>query len=217
MPANPVLKNLLEERYLRNGTKPVAFIDETMRSREERPEDLPFYLFTAVIVEPINFDQIRKDLFEISGSNYWHTTENLSTDSGRKKVFEMLNYLNQGNEISVISLYIGDALIPMTTKQQRNEALSKLFHKLFTIELINLAVLEKRNSLTLIREDEKTLSVAKQRDLVPRSAQIFQCSPAEERLLWLPDLVCSAKRQDLTRNDSRFLSVIQKKIVEIRV
>lgn len=92
MPANPVLKNLLEERYLRNGTKPVAFIDETMRSREERPEDLPFYLFTAVIVEPINFDQIRKDLFEISGSNYWHTTENLSTDSGRKKVFEMLNY-----------------------------------------------------------------------------------------------------------------------------
>lgn len=170
MPANPVLKNLLEERYLRNGTKPVAFIDETMRSREERPEDLPFYLFTAVIVEPINFDQIRKDLFEISGSNYWHTTENLSTDSGRKKVFEMLNYLNQGNEISVISLYIGDALIPMTTKQQRNEVLSKLFHKLFTIELINLAVLEKRNSLTLIREDEKTLSVAKQRDLVPRSA-----------------------------------------------
>jgi hypothetical protein len=217
MAADSVVQTLLEARYLRNGSQPVAFIDETMRTTKEQPNEFPFYLFTAVLIDPINFDQIRHDIHDISGSEYWHTTENLSSDSGRQKILEMLNYLNRGNEISVISLFIGDSQTYINSKQLRKETLTKLFHQLFAVEQISLAVLEKRNSQSLIREDERTLRVSKQSGMIPRSAQIFQCSPAEERLLWLPDLVCSAKRQELIRNDSRYLSVIREKILEIRV
>jgi hypothetical protein len=42
---------------------------------------------------------------------------------------------------------------------------------------------------------------------------MLQVSPSTERLLWLPDLVASAIRQELARGDQTYMNLIKEKVV----
>lgn len=204
---------LLKEAYLRNGELPVAFIDETSRSKDEHPGEKQFYVMSGVVVHPQDFEVLREDLRDIAQSDYWHTTENLSSASGREKVLEMLQYLAEGDEISIIS-HLGDSGFgEKDIEAARETTLTKLSQYLFNDLGIKLALLERRNPNALMIRDERTFTHAKKSGVVPRNSQILQVSPLVERLLWLPDLVASAIRQELARGDRTYVNLIKEKVV----
>lgn len=99
MDEKSTLGALLNEAYIRNGELPVAFIDETSRSESEHPGEKQFYVMSGVVVHPQDFEVLREDLRDIAQSDFWHTTDNLSSVTGRLKVLEMLQYLASGDEI----------------------------------------------------------------------------------------------------------------------
>lgn len=207
------LVSILHEAYLRNGDLPVAFIDETSRSKGEHPGEKQFYVMSGVVVHPKDFTVLREDLGEIAQSNYWHTTDNLSTATGREKVLEMLKYLAQGDEISIIS-HLGDSgFADAHIESARERTLTKLSQYLFSELDLKLAVLERRSPNALVVRDERTFTIAKRDGVVPRNSRMIQVSPSTERLLWLPDLVASAFRQFLAREVNTYLDIIKDKVV----
>lgn len=207
------LVRLQQDAYLRNGDLPVAFIDETSRSRKEHPGEQQFYVMTGVVVHPQDFDALRSDLGLIAQSDYWHTTENLSSPNGREKVIEMLKYLAEGDEISIISHLGGSGFGEGDIETAREKTLTKLTQYLFNDAGLKLAVMERRNPNALILRDERTFTLAKRSGVVPRNSRLLQLSPTTERLLWLPDLVASAIRQELVRGDQTFVNLIKDKVV----
>ena len=207
------LARLLQDAYIRNGELPVAFIDETSRSRKEHPGEKQFYVMSGVVINPKDFDEIRGKLGDIAQSDYWHTTENLSSQRGREKVIEMLKYLAEGDEISIIS-HLGDSGFgDGDIEAARETTMTKLSQYLFNDLGLKLAVLERRNPNELIVRDERTISLAKRNGVIPRNTRVLQVSPSTERLLWLPDLVASAMRQELARGDHTFVNLISDKVV----
>lgn len=212
----PLVK-LQQDAYLRNGALPVAFIDETSRFRKEHPGEQQFYVMSGVVVHPKDFDLLRGDLGDIAQSNYWHTTENLSSQSGREKVIEMLKYLAEGDEISIISHLGHSGFGDGDIEAARERTLTKLAQYLFNDVGLKLAVIERRNPNALIVRDERTFTLAKRSGVVPRNSRLIQLSPTIERLLWLPDLVASAIRQELVRGDQSFVNLIKDKVVYLDV
>ena len=212
MDEKSTLGTLLNEAYIRNGDLPVAFIDETSRSESEHPGEKQFYVMSGVVVHPQDFEVLREDLRDIAQSDFWHTTDNLSSATGRLKVLEMLQYLANGDEISIIS-HLGDSGFGEgDIESARETTLIKLSEYLFNDLGMKLAVLERRNPNSLVIKDERTFANAKKSGVVPRNSQMIQVSPSTERLLWLPDLVASAIRQELARGDHTYVNLLKEKV-----
>jgi hypothetical protein len=215
--AQSPLDLILHEAYVRNGDLPVAFIDETSRSQAEHPGEKQFYVMSGVVVHPKDFVVLREDLGEIAQSNFWHTTDNLKTSTGREKVLEMLKYLAEGEEISIIS-HLGDSGFgEADIETAREKTFNKLSQYLFNDLELKLAVLERRSPNNSMMRDERTFNNAKKSGIVPRNSRMVQVSPKTERLLWLPDLVASAIRQELARGVDTYVNLIKDKVVYLDV
>lgn len=79
--------------YSQNGTKPVAFLDETYNvDPAHRPS---YYVMVAVVVQSREMSALRSDLVNRAGASYWRTTEALRTELGRERTVELLEYLSQ--------------------------------------------------------------------------------------------------------------------------
>ncbi len=213
-----MMREKLKKAYEQNGSLPVAFLDETYRTAEEAEDGLAFYVVTAILIRPAHFESIRGDLQEIVGGRYWYTTENLVTEQGRNIAREMSAYLGEGDEPCVFS-------INMSTDREdaetlREKCLLTLMKELNSIPLlgkhcVDLFVLEARRGKTLRARDQKTMSEARRKQLVRRSAQLLQVSPSDENLLWLPDLASSAMRQKLSHGNTEYLEAFKHNVREL--
>lgn len=222
MNSSSVLQNLLSEAYSRNGSNHVAFIDETFRGQNDFPGESGFYVLTAVIVNPLDFEVLRNDLEEIAEGTFWHSTVQLKTVAGRTRMASMLQYLNKGDEISVVSEFIDPAVEHMTTEDMRKKCFTNLCANLFGAgnpwPQIQLAILERRNEPKLFSLDENYFRSARSTGLIPPHARLLQVTPQEERLLWLPDTVSSAVRQERVWGNKEFIDLVRSKlhILEIK-
>lgn len=215
------INRLLSDAYARNGSKHVAFIDETFRSTQDFPNENPFYLMTAVLIDPRDFHSIREGLEEIAEGKYWHSTQEISSSNGRKRIKKMLEFLNQGDEVSIISHYQEEAHSGMSMEQMRKTTFQTLCGLIFGESSqwnhVNLAVLERRNNNKLFNIDENNFRAFRKAGIIPPQGRLLQVSPAEENLLWLPDLVTSVVRQEIARNDSRFFDLIRERVYIVRI
>lgn len=212
-------RNLLARRYQDNKETPVAFLDETYRAPEEHAGESPFYLFTAVIVEPKHMESIRAELTRIAGGDYWHTTEALQKAEGLEKVGAMLEYLSEGDEFCVIAKKTEIDASDSDLELARRECLLGLAGALtsgepagFAWPAVRLMILERRPVKKMYDADEYTQKLALREKIMPRNARIFQTSPKFEKLLWLPDLVSSAARKELAVGKREFIDVIRKQV-----
>jgi hypothetical protein len=95
-PSNPVLT----QAYA-NTASAVAYLDETFEHGQHGIGR--FYVFTAVVVERSEMQPLRDELLDRAGGTFWHTTDELLEEQGRKKALGMLEFLGKGEEICVIS------------------------------------------------------------------------------------------------------------------
>lgn len=206
-PAHPVL-----DRAYANTAGAVAYLDETFHHGEGGAER--FYVFTAVVVERSEMQPLREELREIAGGTFWHTTDELRTEEGRKKASAMLRFLGDGDEICVIAHHTRVDEDDEDLEGARRTCLRGLASTLSVGAdplrgSINLLVFEERNPRNRSNLDRTNIAAMRAEGLIHRSMQAVLTSPKYEHLLWLPDLVSSAYRGTFTRSDDSLFSLIR--------
>lgn len=209
-PAHPVL----DQAYA-NTAGAVAYLDETFHHGEGGAAR--FYVFTAVVVERAEMRLLREELREIAGGTFWHTTDELRTEEGRKKASAMLQFLGEGDEISVIAHHSRVDDDDDDLERARRACLRGLASTLSAGAeplggSIDLMVLEDRSPKNRSNLDRKNIAAMRADGLIHRSMQVVLTSPKYEHLLWLPDVVSSAYRATFTRGDDALFSLIQSKV-----
>lgn len=138
----------------------------------------------------------------IVGSGYWHTTEALQSASGAAQVCELLDYLGDPAGTETCFVAHEHPVEPDDSYGERARAacLTTLLHHLNRVldDNVELFVLERRLTARMTHLDAATKNRAIQQDLISSRTRLFQTSPSDEHLLWIPDLVCSAYRQRIT-------------------
>jgi hypothetical protein len=206
-PTNPVLAGAYA-----NTRSAVAYLDETFH--RGGPGAGRFYVFSAVVVEREEMVDLRSELEAMAGGTFWHTSDELLTEDGRKKAAAMLDYLGKGPEVCVISHHVQIADDDEDLEGARRECLRGLAAKLSAgtdpvRERIDLMVLEERNPRNLSNLDHKNIAAMRREGLIHRSMQVVMTSPKFEHLLWLPDLVSAAYRRTLTHGDDTLFSLVR--------
>lgn len=212
--ADRYLSSVLFNAYRQNGTRPVAFVDETYSV--DPAHDLMFYVMTAVVVEHQEMDGLRAGLVRRAGSSFWHSSDALRTCEGRERMHELLSYLgaDDGKELCIISHRVGVDPGDSNGETARSECLTALLAELARGDFgggpLRLVVLERRRENAEAAADRATKAAAVKRGLVPASMRFLQISPGVEQLLWLPDLVCSAYRQRLVSGNGEYFNPVER-------
>ncbi|MFV8233961.1 hypothetical protein [Mycolicibacterium fortuitum] len=209
-PAHPVL-----EKAYANTAGAVAYLDETFHHGESGAAR--FYVFTAVVVERTEMSLLRDELRAIADGTFWHTTDELLTEDGRKKASAMLQFLGEGEEVCVIAHHsrVDDA--DEDLEDARRACLQGVASTLSTGAAplagpIDLMVLEERNPKNRSNLDRKNIAAMRAGGLIHRSMQAVLTLPRYEHLLWLPDVVSSAYRGMVTRSDDTLFSLIRPRV-----
>lgn len=84
---------LLRDAYQRNGDRPVAFIDESLRGPHE--PGFPYYILTAVVVPATDMEALREGLEDLVGDLLARPGGDAQV-RGLRKDRELLTYLSQG-------------------------------------------------------------------------------------------------------------------------
>jgi len=209
-PADPVL-----DKAYANTTGAVAYLDETFHHGENGAAR--FYIFTAVVVERTEMSLLREELRAIAGGTFWHTTDELRTEQGRKRASAMLQFLGEGDEVCVIAHHSRVDEEDEDLEDARRACLRGLAS---TLSLgadplrgpIDLMVLEDRTPKNRSNLDRKNIAAMRADGLIHRSMQAVLTSPKYEHLLWLPDVVSSAYRGTFTRADDTLFSLIRPRV-----
>jgi hypothetical protein len=198
--------------YSQNGTKPVAFLDETYNvDPAHRPS---YYVMVAVVVQSREMSALRSDLVNRAGASYWHTTEALRTELGRERTVELLQYLGDPAGSELCALRHESTVDPMDKNGEaaRARCLRRLLEYLSQPGIhgdgVDLFVLERRRNQAEVVLDGKTKAQSLREGKIGPSARLMQVTPGEEQLLWLPDLVCSAYRQVVARGDQSYFDEV---------
>lgn len=203
---DPAKKAIVVDAYRRvNGS--VAYLDESYQTFDTVVDPAAtFYIFAAVIVQADQRDELRAGLLEIAGGDWWHTSEALLQEEGRAKTRDMLEFLAEGPEMSIIGLQV-----PVGDHDRDGEIARRDCYRGLAIELatgrdglwdpVELLVLEERNQSNFRNKDRRNHVELVSEKSVPRNTRLLQTSPSAEQLLWLPDLVSAVYRRTLTHRD----------------
>lgn len=190
-------KNLSGEHF-------VLYVDETFNRPEEKL-DHSFYVVCGVLVQEFYLEETRRELLEIVGQAYWHTTEALQTDEGHAKAEELLEYCRRVRDCHVFAYKKnlpkqGDA--NEVVSSAREECLREL---LIVVQRhcpgLRLIVIEKRQTNAQNDADRRVVKSLRAEKRLSRHARLLLVSPKDEYLLWLPDLSAMAFRRSKTHKD----------------
>lgn len=205
---------LIADAYRRNSNRPVAYLDESLRGPHEGGK--PYYIVTAVVVPAIDRDALREGIENIVDGSYWHTSEEIRHPQGRERAEELLRFLAKGDEVLVISVNMNIPPVDVDLEGARRECLHRLLPALEagapTREPVRLALAEKRRDRSQQNRDARTHTELVRAKVISQHFRLLQTSPAEEHLLWLPDLVSSAVRQHVAYGQSNWLNIIKTQV-----
>lgn len=202
----------LQVAYQRNGKRPVAYIDETYNVDPRHGQR--YYVMAAVVVQGDQAANVRAAIVGLAGASYWHTSEKLRSASGRQRTVELLEYLGDadGSEFAIVShetvVAPDDVDGEVARRRCLRALLSRLGHAPAADDRVQLFILERRRENAQANRDAKTKAEALADGVVPATTRLLQVSPGDEQLLWLPDLVCSAYRQQVAHRDESLFGLV---------
>lgn len=199
-PAGPGQARVLKTHYERVGLGPVAYVDETYHVEADgRPR---FYVMSAVVVLESDRDGLRNELDTLVPDGWWHTTNELRSDDGRERTQELLRSFRVPDETCVVVDKVALDDDDLDGMRARSQVLGRLLVAVHTAQHgshppVNLIVLEEQRVLRINNFDRSVRAQLVADESVAASMELAIVSPGVEHLLWLPDLVCSAYRQQL--------------------
>lgn len=217
---NKIKADLLAARYVRNGDKLVAFIDESYRSREQQKNESPFYIATAVVIHPKEHEIMRKQLIEVAEAEYWHSTQAFQSEEGKAKFMALIDYVVDGIEPIVIAVQSEVDEKDGNLEEARLHCMTALACDLTggaVHEPVELIVVEERHDMASRKRDEYIFSQARKQNLIPRATAAFQASPSYEKLLWLPDVVSYALYRNMAENEPQMYNAVSQRVRTIDV
>lgn len=199
-PEIQALKNQLSHAYSRNQRN-VAYIDESYRSAVE---GLPFYLISAVIIQPAELDEARDASLRISDNDWWHTTSAFQRNDA-SRIRDLLESLATGICRNVIA--VQPIVIENNLEHSRRECLIQLINAADVREC-GLVVIERRQSQRARRADIALIAQAMHEQRIPRHLRLFQTTPSVEQLLWLPDVLSWSMRRLMALGELDWVSIL---------
>jgi hypothetical protein len=203
---------VLADAYGRTPGGYVAFLDESFELEGDRTT---FYLMSAVVTHREQIEDLRDGLRDVVGGDYWHTTESLRTEGGRKSAVEVAEYLGdeKGSEVCIVSCKspIGSQGADAARQACFQQVAATLCSGARPLAgSVHLMVLEQRETQHERSYDAKIVKDLRAAAVICRYCQLKQASPRDEPLLWLPDLVSSAVRRSLTHQEHDLLDPIER-------
>ena len=192
----------LNGAYERNSDRPTAYLDESYSTPNDAVLELNFYVLTAVVVSADARDSLRDGIRVIADGRNWHTRNVFHEQHGPGMVRNMLGYLCEGDEISLVSKSTEIDDSDPNAEEARRACLEQLLCALQggvpNHGPCDLAVLEKRKDFAQNNRDLWVYRQAIKSGLIKDSMEVAQVRPSVENLLWLPDTVCYAVRRNIT-------------------
>ena len=193
------------DHFYQRGKSPVAFIDETLGTSNDEHEQ-PFYLMTAVVVEREDLQNLRGTLEKYATEpGYFHATKQYGVDS--QKIKDFLQHINNSPVESVVT--VQTTVQNDNYEQARDDCLVRLAFELdrgadpvqhLIVESLNQSSHPGRN-----HKDQLVLQESANRGVIGSEMSISHTSPYKEKLLWLPDVVSWAVRQELVRGNTEWV------------
>ncbi len=156
---------------------------------------------------------MREEAEDVVGGSFWHTTEEIRTERGRERAHEFLTVLGTGAEPCIVALASRVRADDVDAEAARRDCFRTLLPALQNggpgWSPTRLAVLEQRRTRAMRNRDAATHKLLVSDGTISRHFQLLQASPADEHLLWLPDLVASAVRRDHAHRDRSYVEHIK--------
>lgn len=186
--------------YGQKGDFESLYFDETFTDPKEGLSR-SFYLLCAVQIEHKNLHAIREELYEIAGGEYWHSTEALQTAEGKQRYVEMLEYCRDWKDPGIIACKI-ELEDGMPSEEARRDCIRALLSDAIpTIDSLGGLIFEARQQSKDNDRDRRFIKKLREEKVVPQSINSAWVSPAEERILWLPDIIGMSFRRTITHAD----------------
>lgn len=153
---------------------------------------------TAYVVPTRLHKPIRDDLASIVGGGFWHTTEAHRDPALRPKVEALCEYVAEGSddERIVVAVRVPIAADDQNAEEARALCFTALLGALVALEpRVALVVFEERRYQAQRNRDAATITRARGISAAMRVLPVFPASPADESLLWLPDVISFASYQ----------------------
>lgn len=209
------------------------FIDESVLDPREQSGD-SFYILTASKYQKRELAALRQDLirsvdpelFPDKFPPYWHSTEALQTQEGREVFEDLLAYLFENRDPSIITCMMpiptvsteklkGDRRDLSPTENARRECLKVLFKEEQTkFGQLHGVIFEKRRTSQENDRDKRFLKALENKGIISSKLGRAWVTPRDEIALWVPDIVSMAYRRTKTHADetstlfSRYLEPI---------
>lgn len=187
----------------------VAFIDKSYRAPAQALGRTSFYVLTAVLF-PHRLEEVRAALEAIAESSRWHTTDEAQSSAGQERITLM------AAEVAACGAVVVAIQNPIpATDRNADQARRRCFEVLLgdlcrtgSLDPLGLVVFEQRRDTSQRRWDEETIRTLRRQDKIPQTLYVTAASPAEETLLWAPDVAAWALRRNHTHDDTTFIEPI---------
>jgi hypothetical protein len=202
------MANNLKSLYQR-AEGAVAYIDESYYSPSSGAGKT-FYITAAVVVSMDEIINLRRDLSALAKSGYWHTSEAARYSDGRSNIIKLNTALaNRAKAICWIyeplerSDREGEAARAKSLRHGINELVRKF------LPAGGLIVYESRQRGYQENADQRLIGEMRSLGKLDRYFMVHAESPANEPLLWAPDLVAWSYRQEFLGRSSDYFNVIR--------
>lgn len=188
------------------------FVDETFHA-PSNPGGSHFYAFALVGLERENLRHHGEKLQSLVVRPKWHSSEMLGKQSGRDRFRKTVLHFSKFAHLYIFVV----ERIPesdRTGEKTRSKLITFIVQNMLARDPKSFLIFENRGSLGQKNQDVETL----RNTLSPqqRSQVRFQ-EPANEELLWLPDMLASAYRYHLTGKSNELFEMFATKPEVIRV
>jgi len=188
----------------------VAYVDESYYS-PSHGTGRTFYVICATIVQQEARGSLREGLLSLAGGDFWHTTEAARSSSGRDKLRAMIDLLR----VSATSVcWITE---PLSKSDREGESARAELLRESTKDLIEmhlpasgLIIYERRRTGYQANADVRVFTEMRSKSKIDRAFLIHPESPANEPLLWAPDVVAWSYRQSFLGRDASYFAPLKK-------
>lgn len=190
----------------------VAFVDESYRAPKQALGGNSFYILTAVLIPRDRIVTTRSKLLEIAAVEKWHTSEEARDADGREKILKMSRYLARVSG-SVIAVMSKISPADKDAEDARRSCFGALLEGMCQGNLVTetgLVVIERRRDAAQQKEDGQTINALRRNRRIHETLFVHQGSPATEALLWAPDVISWAARQEIALDSPKYLEPLRR-------
>jgi hypothetical protein len=187
----------------------IAFIDESYYAPSSGTGKT-FYITAAVVVATNELENLRNDLGAVAQTGYWHTSEAARHSDGRADIIKLSKALtNRAKAICWIYEPIeksdreGEGARARSLRYGINELVRKF------LPAGGLIVYESRQRGYQEKADQRLIGEMRSMGKLDRYFMVHAESPANEPLLWAPDLVAWSYRQEFLGRSSKYFDVVR--------